>query len=357
MMNAKSTAGPGLQAESPNKQPLLELENLAVWFPITRGIFSRVVGQVKAVDDVSLAIYPGETLGLVGESGCGKTTLGRAILGLEKPQAGAVRFHGVDLTELNESHRRPYRKMIQMIFQDPFSSLNPRMTVLDIITEGLVQHKLLQNSTEEDAKFWLGEVGMAPDALYRYPHEFSGGQRQRICVARAISLQPEFIVCDEAVSALDVSVQAQVINLLKKLSQKYNLSYLFISHDLSVVRHISDRVAVMYLGKIVEFGNTDDLITNPLHPYTKALISAVPVPGVGKEARIVLEGDVPSPANPPPGCHFHTRCPNAMRVCQELVPRHVTIEGRLVTCHLYDDSVMKNGKHDLSPLTPTPSTA
>ena len=324
---------------------LLAVDGVRVWFPIHRGVLSRTVGHVKAVDDVSLQVGRGETVGLVGESGCGKTTLGRAILGLDKVRSGAVWFcpagggEPVNLVHLPESGRRPYRRKLQMIFQDPFSSLNPRLTVLDIITEGLRYHRLIKESPAADAVFWLREVGLDADVLYRYPHEFSGGQRQRISVARAICLQPEFIVCDEAVSALDVSVQAQVINLLMDLSRKYHLSYLFISHDLKVVRHISQRVAVMYLGRIVETGATKAVIDQPLHPYTKALVSAVPVPGVDKKARIVLEGDVPSPAKPPPGCPFHPRCPAAKAVCRTQPPRTVTVEGRQVTCHLYDADV------------------
>ena len=315
---------------------LLTIRDLRTWFPIRRGVISRTVGHVKAVDGVNLDVRRGETLGLVGESGCGKTTLGRTILGLERATAGNVYYQEYDLLALSESERRPLRRKLQMIFQDPYSSLNPRMTVLDIVTEGLVAHKLLDGKRQDVAVRLLAEVGLDADALYRYPHEFSGGQRQRISVARAIALRPEFIVCDEAVSALDVSVQAQVINLLMDLSEKYRLSYLFISHDLSVVRHISQRVAVMYVGQVVELGPTAAVIDQPLHPYTQALISAVPVPGEDKRKRIVLQGDIPSPANPPPGCRFHTRCPFAMDRCRVEPPAGHVVGDRIVHCHLHE---------------------
>jgi len=317
-------------------QPLVEIDGLKVWFPIRRGVISRTVGFIRAVDGVSLTVHRGETLGLVGESGCGKTTLGRAILRLERPTEGRIRFDGADITDLNERRLRPLRRRMQMIFQDPFSSLNPRMTAMSIVTEAAALHGLLNGSRHEVAARLLAEVGLDEDALYRYPHEFSGGQRQRISIARALSLQPDFIVCDEPVSALDVSVQAQVINLLMDLRERHGLSYLFISHDLSVVRVIAHRVAVMYLGQIVEIGTAEDVIQNPLHPYTQALISAVPRPGADrKRRRIILEGDLPSPAAPPPGCRFHTRCPRAMPVCRETPPPPVQRDGRCVYCHLY----------------------
>ena len=315
--------------------PILTIRDLKTWFPIKRGILSRCVGHVKAVDGVSLTVHAGETLGLVGESGCGKTTLGRTILGLEQATAGDIRFRNESLAGLSERRMREVRRQIQMIFQDPFSSLNPRMTVMDIITEGLVQHGLLEGSREKAAERLMSEVGLAASSMYRYPHEFSGGQRQRISVARALSLNPDFIVCDEAVSALDVSVQAQVINLLMDLRERHNLSYLFISHDLSVVKLISRRVAVMYLGHIVENGPSVAVMERPLHPYTQALVSAIPVPRKDKGERTILAGELPSPANPPPGCPFHTRCPRAMPICRREWPRVRHVEDREVCCHLY----------------------
>ncbi len=314
---------------------LLQTVELRTWFPITRGVFSRTTGHVKAVDGVSFTVHRGEAVGLVGESGCGKTTLGRTLLGLEKASGGEVLFKGQNLLDYSSREWKPVRKELQMIFQDPYSSLNPRMSVLDIITEGLVEHDLLEGDREEKAGQLLDEVGLNARDLYRYPHEFSGGQRQRISIARALAVRPQFIVCDEAVSALDVSVQAQVINLLMELSEKYSIAYLFISHDLSVVRHISQRVAVMYLGRIVEFGDTHQVIDNPKHPYTQALISAVPVPGEDKRQRIILSGDVPSPSNPPPGCPFHPRCPHAMDICRNTYPKTRHVDGNEVDCHLY----------------------
>ncbi|OGV70768.1 MAG: peptide ABC transporter substrate-binding protein [Lentisphaerae bacterium RIFOXYB12_FULL_65_16] len=320
----------------PAEQPLLlEARHVRTWFPIRRGMLSRVTGHVRAVDDVSFDIRRGETLALVGESGCGKTTIGRTLLGLETAREGNVLFEGANLLGLSVAAWRPFRRRLQMIFQDPLSSLNPRMTVLDILTEGPAHHGLLHGPREELAERLLGEVGMDTSSLHRYPHEFSGGQRQRICIARALSLNPEFIVCDEAVSALDVSVQSQIINLLLDLREKHHLSYLFISHDLGVVRLISHRVAVMYLGRIVETGNTRSVIETPRHPYTRALVSAVPVPGRDRARRIILHGEVPSPARPPPGCPFHPRCPEAMDVCRREVPTARTVDGITVQCHLY----------------------
>ena len=302
---------------------LLEVNNLKMHFPVTSGLlFQREVAQVKAVDDISFSIQKGETLGLVGESGCGKTTAGRCILQLYKPTAGEVIFEGTDLTKLGGRQMRHMRRQMQIIFQDPFSSLNPRMTAGDIIGEPLVVHGLVKNGEQkrEKVRELLENVGLHPYMADRFPHEFSGGQRQRIGVARALSVDPKLIVCDEPVSALDVSIQAQVINLLEDLQKQYDLTFLFIAHDLSVVRHISDRVAVMYLGKIVEIADRNEIYQNPLHPYTKALLSAVPIPDPVVDAqreRIILSGEVPSPLNPPRGCVFHPRCPNPTKECSE----------------------------------------
>ena len=314
---------------------LIEARDLCTWFPIRRGVLARVAGHVRAVDGVSLAVHRGETVALVGESGCGKTTLGRTMVGLEKPMSGKVFYLGRDMAEMTDEEVRKVRRDVQFVFQDPQSALNPRMTVLDLVTEGLVAHKLLEGSKEEAAAKLLADVGMDESAFHRYPFEFSGGQRQRICIARALSLRPSLLICDEPVSSLDVSVQAQVINLLQELKDKYGLSYLFISHDLGVVRFLADRVAVMYLGRIVEQGLTEQVMEQPLHPYTQALLSAVPALGEEKKSRIVLAGDVPSPARPPPGCPFHTRCPKAMPRCSTDVPKLRTIQGREVSCHLF----------------------
>ncbi|MCE9614903.1 MAG: ATP-binding cassette domain-containing protein [Lentisphaerae bacterium] len=321
---------------TPSTAPLLQVEDVRVWFPIRRGVLARTVGHVRAVDGVSLHVNPGETLALVGESGCGKTTLARAILRLESARAGRIRFEGRDLATLAPADLRPLRRHLQVIFQDPYASLNPRMTVQDIVTEGLVRHGLIHGrERESEALRLLSDVGLGRDALHRYPHEFSGGQRQRISVARAVSLHPKLIICDEPVSALDVSVQAQVLNLLMDLRDKYALSYLFISHDLGVVRQIADRTAVMYLGRLVETGRTDDILENPRHPYTRALISAIPRAGQPRRERIVLKGDVPSPARPPSGCRFHPRCPYATAACRDteppLVP-HPSCPDRPVAC-------------------------
>jgi len=309
----------------PQEQALVEVKDLRMWFPITQGIIlQRKVGHIKAVDGLNFTIRKGETLGLVGESGCGKSTTGRAILQLYRPTGGQVKFDGVELTTLKGEALRRMRRRMQMIFQDPYASLNPRMTVGNIIGEPLEVHNILKGKERrERVQELLEVVGLNPYFVNRYPHEFSGGQRQRIGVARALAVQPDFIVCDEPISALDVSIQAQIINLLEELQSKFGLTYLFIAHDLSVVRHISDRVAVMYLGKIVELTTRDELYNNPLHPYTKALLSAVPIPDPvveEKRQRIILQGDVPSPANPPSGCRFRTRCPVKMDICAEEEP-------------------------------------
>ena len=307
-------------------ETLLEVKNMKMYFPVTSGIiFQKKVADVKAVDNVSFTIAKGETLGLVGESGCGKTTTGRAILQLYKPTDGDVIFDGTRLNDLDNSSMRAMRRQMQIIFQDPYGSLNPRMTCGDIVGEPLIVHKLTSGKGEyrDRVDELLQTVGLNPYMADRYPHEFSGGQRQRIGIARALAVNPSFIVCDEPVSALDVSIQAQVINLLEDLQEQFGLTYLFIAHDLSVVRHISDRVAVMYLGHIVEVADRNELYDNPLHPYTRALLSAVPIPDPIVEAereRIILTGDVPSPMNPPPGCVFHTRCPVMIDECQDESP-------------------------------------
>lgn len=315
---------------------LLDIQDLKTWYPVKKGILARTAGYVKAVDGVSLQIKKGETLGLVGESGCGKTTLGRTLLKLEQAHAGKAVFLETDILSASEKEMKGIRKKIQIIFQDPLSSLNPRMNILDIVTEGLTEFGLLEGGKEKHAKQLMTEVGLSEDAIYRYPHEFSGGQCQRISIARAVSLKPEFIVCDEAVSALDVSVQAQVVNLLIDLQKKYRMSYLFISHDLSVVSHIADNIAVMYLGKIVEYGSVSDIINDPSHPYTKALINAVPVPGKVKDTkkRIILKGEPPSPINPPKGCAFHPRCPEAFDICRHEAPVVSCSGTGFAVCHL-----------------------
>jgi oligopeptide transport system ATP-binding protein len=322
------------------KAILLEVRGLKMWFPIFRGILQRHVADVKAVDGLNFDVYKGETLGLVGESGCGKSTTGRAILQLYRPTAGAVQFDGKDLVKMKGEELRHMRRQMQMIFQDPYASLNPRMTVGSIVSEPLEVHNIgTKTERLERVRELLKIVGLNPYFINRYPHEFSGGQRQRIGVARALAVNPSFIVCDEPISALDVSIQAQVINLLEDLQEQFGLTYLFIAHDLSVVRHISDRIAVMYLGKVVELADRDELYRNPMHPYSQALLSAVPIPDPvveEKRRRIILEGDVPSPVNPPKGCHFCTRCPKVMDICKENEPEFRDYgKGHFVACWLY----------------------
>ncbi|MBA3028916.1 MAG: dipeptide ABC transporter ATP-binding protein [Desulfobacteraceae bacterium] len=317
---------------------LLEVENLKIHFPVLGGIFQRKIGNVFAVDGVSFHVRPGETLGVVGESGCGKTTLGRAILRLYRPTEGSVTFKGRDISGLRGKEIREIRKNLQMIFQDPFESLNSRHTIGEILEEPFIIHKT-GTATERRDKIahLLERVGMTPRVLNRFPHEFSGGQRQRIGIARAIALNPELVICDEPVSALDVSIQSQILNLLMDLQKELTLTYLFIAHDLSVVKHVSDRIMVMYLGKIVEYAHADDIYARPLHPYTRALISAIPIPDPSaKQQRIILKGDPPSPANPPSGCRFHTRCPLTIELCKEQEPALELFKGQdshLVACH------------------------
>lgn len=323
---------------SEQRELILSIKNLKKYFPVKIGAFGEKSGIVHAVDDFSLDIFRGETIGLVGESGCGKSTTGFTIVQLHQATSGNVYFKGLDLTKLDEKKLRPIRKHIQIVFQDPYSTLNPRMTIGETISESLRTNKLLtKHDINEKIESLLNDVGLQPKLSNRYPHEFSGGQRQRICIARALAIEPEFVIFDEPVSALDVSVQAQIINLMKDLQKKYNLTYLFIAHDLAVVRHISDRIAVMYLGRIVELARKDTLFSSPLHPYTKALLSAVPEADPEyerKRERIILKGDVPDALKPPSGCRFHTRCPYAQENCTTDDPELREIaKGQYVACH------------------------
>lgn len=319
---------------------VLKVENLKVHFPVKGGLFTKKQ-VVKAVDGVSFEIYPRETFGLVGESGCGKSTTGRAIVKLYEPTSGTVYYHGEDVTKIKGSHLAEFRRNVQMIFQDPYASLNPRMTVGEIIREPMDIHHIFNTKEEREQRVreLLDIVGLKPDHIRRYPHEFSGGQRQRIGIARTLALNPQFIVCDEPISALDVSIQAQVINLLEHIQKEMGISYLFIAHDLSMLKHISDRIGVMYLGNLVEIGDSDDVYHRPLHPYTQALLSAVPIPDprVAREKkRIVLEGELPSPLDTPSGCVFRTRCPNATERCAREKPGMVNVGKRTVACFLYE---------------------
>ncbi len=332
-------------------EPILQVKNLKKHFDVGKGQI------LKAVDDISFEVFKGETFGIVGESGCGKSTAGRTILTLYNKTSGDVIYEGENVHEIPEKEKQKYFRKMQMIFQDPYASLNPRSTVKEIIAEPMEIHNLYKNKKEQEQKVHelLEEVGLNRDHANRYPHEFSGGQRQRIGIARALALEPDFIICDEPISALDVSVQAQIINLLERLQEEKGLTYLFIAHDLSMVRHISDRIAVMYLGHIVELTDSERLYNDPLHPYTKALLSAVPIPDPDIEEereRIILEGDLPSPINPPSGCVFRTRCPVAQDICAQVQPRFQEVEeGRFVACHLYDDDIKEMDKENLNQLT------
>lgn len=334
----------------PNPEYILEVKNLKKYFPLNRNFFGKPQTYLRAVDNVSFGVKKGQTIGVVGESGCGKTTLGRTILKLYDSDGGKIWFDGKDLTEIKRNKMNNLRVDIQLVFQDPYSSLPPRMTVGSIISEAVKVHNVVPKEEVQSYVLKIMEqCGLQPSYYDRYPHEFSGGQRQRICIARALAVKPKLVICDEPVSALDVSIQAQVINLLKKLQNEMDLTYVFISHDLSVVKYITDQILVMYLGNMMEYGDTDEIFDNPLHPYTKALFSAVPVPNPdAKMERIILSGDIPSPANPPKGCKFHTRCKECMSVCKMLEPKYIEhTKNHFVACHLYNEEVMNNlAKYD-----------
>ena len=342
-MNEQIETGAAVQQIPDEEDVILKVSHLKKYFPIHTGLFGQGVQYVRAVDDISFNVRAGQTVGIVGESGCGKTTMGRTILRLHSVTSGDVLFNGMDLGKMKSRDLRRIRPQIQMIFQDPYSSLSPRMTVGEIIGEAVREHKIVPPTEYKEYIFnVMRRCGLQEQYFERYPHEFSGGQRQRICIARAIALKPKLIICDEPVSALDVSIQAQIINLLKELQEKDGLAYIFISHDLSVVEHISDEVGVMYLGSMMEYGKTKDIFAHPLHPYTEALFSAVPVPDPDyKMNRIILKGDIPSPANPPSGCKFHTRCEKCMEICKVLPPQFREYEpGHFVACHLYDEQTV-----------------
>ncbi|WP_053083730.1 ABC transporter ATP-binding protein [Rubeoparvulum massiliense] len=331
----------GQTASDVQQPPLLDIRDLKVHFPLKGGILGKTVNVVRAVDGIRFQIHAGETVSIVGESGCGKSTTGRAILRLVEPTAGEVYYDGKDLLSLSKAEMRKMRSQMQIIFQDPFASLNPRQTIRQILQEALeIQQVVPREQYAERLNQLIERVGLRPEALDRYPHEFSGGQRQRIGIARALAVEPRFIICDEAVSALDVSIQAQVLNLLQDLQELYQLTYLFIAHDLAVVRHISDRIIVMYLGKIVEIAKKETLFSQPLHPYTKALLSSIPTVEAGeRKERIILKGEVPSPLNPPQGCHFHTRCPMATTACKTVVPTLREVgPDHAVSCLLYQEN-------------------
>lgn len=334
----------------PNPDYILEVRNLNKTFPLNPDFFGRPQNYLKAVNDVSFGVKKGQTIGIVGESGCGKTTLGRTILKLYEPDGGHIWFNGKEITDYKSKEMQALRTKMQLVFQDPYSSLPPRMTIGSIISEAVKVHNIVpKEEVEAYVILIMKQCGLQPSYYNRYPHEFSGGQRQRICIARALAVKPELVVCDEPVSALDVSIQAQIINLLRRLQQEMNLTYLFISHDLSVVKYITDQILVMYLGNMMEYGDTDEIFNNPLHPYTRALFSAVPVPNPDHESnRIILTGDIPSPANPPKGCKFHTRCSECKSVCKLISPRYVEhSSNHFVACHLYDEEVMsKMDKYD-----------
>ena len=344
-LDRKNKAELAAQREEDFKQPydpecILEVRHMRKTFPLQKSLLGKVQRELVAVDDVSFKLHAGETLGIVGESGCGKTTLGRAILKLHQPTGGQIIFNGEDVTKFNTKEMRKNRTEMQIIFQDPYSSLPPRSTVGDILSEPVLVHNIVPKDEVKDYVLNLMDrCGLRDYYFERYPHEFSGGQRQRICIARALSVNPKLVICDEPVSALDVSIQAQIINLLKELQRSMNLTYIFISHDLSVVKFISDKIGVMYLGSMVEFGNKEDIFSNPIHPYTKALFSAIPNPNPDvKMNRIVLNGDIPSPANPPSGCRFHTRCPYATERCAAEVPVYREYgEGHFAACHLLEE--------------------